>query len=86
MLTVSWRCPACQNAIRHSDVETTPRPGMTYRCPICRLELVVDSGRGVMMLAPLPGDEVDDSHDRKKPTMETARAEPLDRQRTRQPS
>ena len=39
---MSWTCPACQNTIAHSEVEVAPRSGITYRCPICRLELIVD--------------------------------------------
>jgi hypothetical protein len=47
-----WTCPACQNAIQHSEIESAPRPGITYRCLVCRLELVMDPRRGKMTLAP----------------------------------
>ena len=50
---MSWTCPACQNAIKHSTTETTPHSGVTYRCPICRLELIVDPDKGKMVLAPM---------------------------------
>jgi len=59
---MSWTCPACQNAIRHSDVETAPRSGVIYRCHVCRLELIVDQDRETMALAPFPGGEVDPSN------------------------
>jgi hypothetical protein len=49
-----WKCPACETAIQHHDPE--PRPGMVYRCNICRLELVVDARTGNLTLAPLPTD------------------------------
>lgn len=55
---MSWTCPACQNAIRHSEGESAPRMGVTYRCPICRLELVVDPDRGKMTLAPMRDDDL----------------------------
>jgi hypothetical protein len=37
-----WRCPACQEQIRHSEIEAEPRFGVVYRCHVCRLELVRD--------------------------------------------
>jgi hypothetical protein len=30
-----------------------PRPGVVYRCVVCRLELVLDAETGKMMVAPL---------------------------------
>ena len=48
-----WTCPACHHPIRHSVHESDPRPGVTYRCHICRLELIADVERGRMDLAPL---------------------------------
>ena len=47
-----WRCPACQSPIRHSDVEARPRPGVLYRCHVCRLELVLDLTGELLTLAP----------------------------------
>jgi hypothetical protein len=58
-----WTCPACQNTIRHSEIETAPRLGITYRCTICRLELVVAPEGSHMALAPWAAD-FDDAHDR----------------------
>jgi hypothetical protein len=29
-------------AIKHSEHEARPRPGIVYRCHICRLELIFD--------------------------------------------
>jgi len=51
-----WTCPACRLAIQHSDSERAPRPGVTYRCHVCRLELVVDPQHGKMTVAPLRSD------------------------------
>jgi hypothetical protein len=51
---MTWTCPACQIAIQRSD--ETPRPGVTYRCHVCRLELAADLDTGKLVLAPLPGE------------------------------
>lgn len=48
-----WTCPACQNEIHHAEAEAAPRYGVTYRCFVCRLELVVDPERRVLTLAPM---------------------------------
>jgi len=58
--TMPWTCPACQNAIRHSEYEATPRPGIAYRCPICRLELVVDPLRNEMTVASYQAEDDDE--------------------------
>jgi hypothetical protein len=58
-----WTCPACQNTIRHSEVESAPRLGITYRCTICRLELVVAPEGDSMTLAPWAV-ELDDADNR----------------------
>jgi hypothetical protein len=54
-----WTCPACQNAIRLAAAEPMPRRGITYRCHICRLELVIDLEATRMTLAPMPDDDED---------------------------
>jgi DNA-directed RNA polymerase subunit RPC12/RpoP len=51
-----WKCPACSTQIRHSDAEPAPRPGVIYRCPVCRLELVVDERTTKLTVAPLSDD------------------------------
>jgi hypothetical protein len=51
-----WRCPACEIAIRHNELEETPRAGQIYRCHICRLELVLDPTNGKLTVAPFPSD------------------------------
>ncbi len=66
-----WTCPACQNAIRHSEGESAPRMGVTYRCPICHLELVVDRDRSEMTLAPMRDDDLRE----KRAPRERAKAE-----------
>jgi hypothetical protein len=48
-----WTCPACSLAIKHSDQDANPRPGVVYRCHICRLELVLDKSSNKLVLAPL---------------------------------
>jgi hypothetical protein len=48
-----WRCPACETPIQHSAVEDHPRPGIVYRCHICRLELVWDREANRLVVAPL---------------------------------
>lgn len=50
---MSWRCPACQIAIWHSEVEPMPRAGVVYRCYVCPLELVLDPDTMTLVLAPL---------------------------------
>jgi hypothetical protein len=51
MVALSWKCPACQTAIRHEGDE--PRPRRVYRCHVCRLELVLDEKAQTMIVAPL---------------------------------
>ena len=46
-----WTCPACRFSIQHKD--EAPKPGVVYRCHICRLDLVSDPTTGKMKLAPL---------------------------------
>jgi hypothetical protein len=63
-----WRCPACQTVIEHDQhLPPEPRPGVVYRCHICRLELVVDVDSNKLMVARLP-DENDRSNDRTRRT------------------
>lgn len=56
---MTFMCPACRNSIRHSEMEAIPRRDVIYRCPICRLELMVDAARDVMVVAPFPTHEDD---------------------------
>jgi len=51
-----WRCPACSTPIRHTESEASPRVGLVYRCPVCRLELIVDPKNERLTVAPLPLD------------------------------
>ena len=48
-----WTCPACSLAIKHADQDANPRPGVVYRCHICRLELILDPSSNKLVLAPL---------------------------------
>ena len=70
-----WTCPACQNTIRQSEGETLPRVGVTYRCSVCRLELVFDPRDAKMTLAPLPIGEDGDAYEVKEATMKSERRE-----------
>ena len=47
-----WTCPACGTSIHHRNETVGQR--MTYRCAVCRLELVADADTGKMTVAPLP--------------------------------
>jgi hypothetical protein len=42
--------------IRHSDVEKLPRPGVLYRCHVCRLELIVDPRTERLTVSPVADD------------------------------
>ena len=50
---MAWRCPACQLAIHHTDHDDQPRPGVRYRCHICRLELMLDPTTGKLRVTPV---------------------------------
>jgi len=52
-----WKCPACSTHIRHADPDPGPRPGVTYRCPVCRLELVVDEKTNRLTVPQIATDE-----------------------------
>jgi hypothetical protein len=52
-----WRCPACQEQIRHSQAEREPYVGVVYRCHICRLELLFDPIRRLLRVVPFPVDD-----------------------------
>lgn len=42
--------------IRHSEVEAAPRPGASYRCHVCRLELVLDLQTNKLAVVPFKTD------------------------------
>jgi hypothetical protein len=52
-----WHCPACRSVIRHRDEEELPQPGQTYRCHVCRLELVYDNDKRRLVVAPMTPNE-----------------------------
>jgi len=54
-----WKCPACSTVIRHADADTAPRVGVTYRCPVCRLELVADEKTHLLTVPQITSDEPD---------------------------
>ena len=39
---MALQCPACSTEIRKYAAELLPIPGAVYRCPVCRLELVLN--------------------------------------------
>jgi hypothetical protein len=49
-----WKCPACSGQIRHFASESWPRAGVTYRCEICKIDLVLDRVSTKLVLAPFP--------------------------------
>jgi hypothetical protein len=51
-----WRCPACRSEIRHNSSDKLPNAAETYRCHVCRLELVFDETFEKMVIAPLETD------------------------------
>ena len=58
-----WKCPACSTPIRQQLTaagDDSPRPGVIYRCSVCRLELVRDPDAHEMTAAPWPTDQADD--------------------------
>jgi hypothetical protein len=52
--TMPWKCPACSTEVVHANAEATPRPGVIYRCPVCRLELAFDPKLQKMRPSPAP--------------------------------
>ena len=52
-----WTCPACSVRIRHNEIEPEPRVGVIYRCPICRLEFVLDPQTNKLQVAPLKDEQ-----------------------------
>ena len=59
------RCPACQSEIP-LGLDDTPRTQVSYRCPICHLELVFDSRTNLLIVAPLPGEPDQENPPKKK--------------------
>jgi hypothetical protein len=54
--SMPWRCPACQSAIHHSELEDRPQTGHVYRCHVCRLDLALDSETQRLAVAPFRDD------------------------------
>lgn len=50
---MAWRCPACQLAIQHTGHDDRPRPGVRYRCHICRLDLTLDAATNKLTVTPV---------------------------------
>ncbi len=48
-----WRCPACVTEIHHQPREATPRTGVVYRCPVCRLELTFNPDSQRLVVVPI---------------------------------
>lgn len=63
-----WKCPACSTLIRQqldAAGHDAPRPGIVYRCDVCRLELVLGPEE-VLVVAPMPADTANDRPSRKR--------------------
>ena len=73
---MTWTCPACQLAIQHAD--SAPTRHVVYRCPVCRLELIVNREGDRLTIAPLP--------DEKPPMANTAVASVPTKSRGARPS
>ena len=63
---MSLKCPACSSEIQKHGYELLLMPGIIYRCPVCRLELLLDRDGYEMQLAPLARDTAADRPPRKR--------------------
>jgi rubredoxin len=61
-----WRCPACATQIPLRALEEKPRADVSYRCPVCRLELTYDEKRNMLDMPPLDSDTIDKSPKRRR--------------------
>jgi hypothetical protein len=61
-----WRCPACATQIPLCALEEKPRADVSYRCPVCRLELTYDEKRNMLDMPPLDSDTIDKSPKRRR--------------------
>jgi len=52
-----WKCPACYSQILHHEFEEQPSVGASYRCHICRLDLVLDPTGNRLTVAPMIRDD-----------------------------
>jgi len=66
LMLMPWQCPACSTRIRHSENEAFPPAGVIYRCPVCRLELMLGGDLQTFVVAPLRGDQRNGKADRRK--------------------
>jgi MEDS: MEthanogen/methylotroph, DcmR Sensory domain len=76
---VALTCPACQTVIRHLGADAAPQQGAICRCPVCRLELIVDADGKNMTLAPFRAHEQDAAQRSKKTKTPPRRADAADR-------
>ena len=50
-----WTCPACSSRVpNRQNGDDLPRPGVVYRCNVCRLEVTFDPKLQKMLPAPFP--------------------------------
>jgi hypothetical protein len=52
-----WFCPACRTEIPHQETQA-PYDKRTYRCDLCRLELIFDGRSGRMRVPSYDADEL----------------------------
>ena len=55
---MTWRCPACTTVINHSPLEPQPRPGVRYRCHVCRLTLEYQPSDDKLLVTSLDAERV----------------------------
>lgn len=65
ILAMPCRCPACRNEIHHTAAEDRPRPGESYRCHICRLELVWARDTDKLTVTPVPDEDANKTQNRR---------------------
>ncbi len=58
-----WGCPVCQTEVRHHPIAELPTVGTSYRCHVCRLELVFDGDH--MAVAPVDADHSREAESRR---------------------
>jgi len=52
-----WFCPACRTEVRHPEKDL-PLDARSYRCDLCRLELVFDGVSGRMRVPNCQADDL----------------------------
>jgi DNA-directed RNA polymerase subunit RPC12/RpoP len=57
----SWKCPSCSSRVPlTSALKYASELGTVYRCPVCRVELMVDPRTDRIVLGPGVHDDLND--------------------------